>query len=246
MDSKDSSPVPPRPPLTGRLALLVSILLPIAAIVAVAVVTASFAPPLGPQLGRESRAALAIRDDVTPFQKWGTRTFTYGQLAANYDRVDYFTQGFDDPKSVEFVAALEAALRGYDVVDVFLLAHSNSYVAWLNSIAPELRRKIRLVYNTGCWGGGQGQSWIEAGADAYVGHVGRSESPIFYVYFLRHWIRGVTIDKAVRESNDATYDVLALTGGLLYRGRPLEDAWQATQAVVFGDCQVNITTGAPQ
>ena len=74
---------------------------------------------------------------------------------------------------------------------------------------PGVRGKIRAI--------------AMSGADVYVGHSGRSESPVFYVYFLRRWLRGVPIADAVAASNENTRTVLATTGGLMYRGRPFDD-----------------------
>lgn len=226
-----------------RVALGVSILLPLVAIILVAGVTGFFAPHFGAEPGRKFRAAIVIRDDVTAFQKWGTRAFTLGQLGANYDHVDYFTQSRDSQKQKEFVAALEAALGRYEAVDLFLLAHTNSYVEWVQSIDRKRRTKIRLVDNTGCWGAQQSEDWLDAGADVYVGHPGRSESPVFYIYFLRRWLRGMPIDDAVTASNENTRSVLATTGGLMYRGRSFDRAWGATRATISGVKDLSISRG---
>jgi hypothetical protein len=165
-----------------------------------------------PAAGR-TRAAVALRDHVIPFQKWGTKLFTLPHLEAAYDRVFYFTQDRPDDKRAELVGALEQALAGYDDVDLFLLAHRNRYVDWIESIDPALRRKLRLVYNTGCADAYQAGEWLDAGADVYVGHPApRSVSPAFYFYFLRRWTRGWPLAEALVEANQAARRRLGWVG----------------------------------
>ncbi len=112
-----------------------------------------------------SRAAVALRDHVVPFQKWGTRLFTVPLLEEGYDRVYYMTQGHPGDRRAEMVAALDEALAKHDDVDLFLLAHGNRFVDWVEEVDPGLRRRLRLVYNTGCAGGWQAEEWLAAGAD---------------------------------------------------------------------------------
>lgn len=153
--------------------------------------------------GRELRAAVAIRDNVTPFQKWGTQVFTWRYLERYYGAAWYFTQagpGREDQREA-FLACLDRALARYPAVDLYLLAHTNKYVAWVEDLPEEHRRHLRLVYNTGCHNLPQGQRWIGLGAKAYVGHPGESTSSVFYYYFLWRWMRGATIREAADESN---------------------------------------------
>ncbi|HEX73462.1 MAG TPA: hypothetical protein ENN65_09125 [Candidatus Hydrogenedentes bacterium] len=151
--------------------------------------------------GRELRAAVAIRDDVTPFQKWGTKMFTWGYLRRYYDVAWYFTQSRENDQEESLLASLNIALERYPQVDVFLLAHDNRYLNWVAALPAERRQRLRFVYNTGCHNQPQGPRWITLGADAYVGHPGYSLSPFFYYYFLRRWTRGHTIQEATEESN---------------------------------------------
>ncbi|HEX6813512.1 MAG TPA: hypothetical protein VF384_17970 [Planctomycetota bacterium] len=157
------------------------------------------------QHGRERRAAFAIRDYVIPFQQWGTRAFTLPNLQSGYGTVDYVTlRSWGEDRSDEVASRIVKLLETHDAVDLFLLAHSNPFVDWVRKVPAELRRKLRLVYNTGCHDLRQKDLWLGLGARAYVGHVGLSESPVFYVYFLRRWLRGRTLDEAVAEANART------------------------------------------
>lgn len=159
--------------------------------------------------GREHRAAFAIRDYVIPFQQWGTRAFTVPNLEAAYGRVEYMTQReWREDLSEEFARRLGALLETHEAVDLFLLAHSNPFVDWVAKVPPRLRTRLRLVYNTGCYDLKQKDAWLGLGARAYVGHVGSSDSPVFYVYFLRRWLRGSTLHEVVAESNARTTSVL--------------------------------------
>jgi len=151
--------------------------------------------------GRERRAALAIRDNVTPFQKWGTRQFTAPYLDRYYDRAWYFTQTRSGDCKEEFLAALNTALERYPDVDLFLLAHFNNYIRWVAQVPLAQRAHLRLIYNTGCYDLKQGDAWMQLGAKAYVGHPGESASPVFYFYFLRRWSRGMPLKEAMEDSN---------------------------------------------
>ncbi len=150
----------------------------------------------------KSCAALAIRDDVVPFQKFGTRLFTYPYLQSAYAEVVYLTEYSKNEKHKEFVDGLERLLRNYDQTDIYLLAHANSYYEWVNELDSSLRKKIRLVYNTGCSGAEQQATWLGLGAKCYVGHKSsESISPVFYFYFLRRWCAGEKVGVATTASN---------------------------------------------
>ena len=99
--------------------------------------------------GREERAAIAIRDNVIRFQKWGTRIFAWPYLRKHYGRVYYFTQSSTEDKEKEFKESLRTALRDYESVDIFLLTHSNSYYLWVHEIDEHLRARIRLCLQYG-------------------------------------------------------------------------------------------------
>lgn len=185
-----------------------------------------------------SRAAVAIRDHVIPFQKWGTKLFTLPHLEDGYDKVYYLTQDGYGDKRVELAAAVEEACRRYDQVDIFLLAHGNRFVDWIAGVDPALRRKIRLVYNTGCGGASQAEMWLAAGADAYVGHPAlHSLSPAFYFYFLRRWVRGYPLAEAVADANAAAARVLDWVG----QAGPLTDA----TARLVGQPDLWVAGGSP-
>lgn len=210
-----------------RLALVLTPLLAVAALALVVVVGDR---PILRQRSLDTgttRAAVAIRDHVIPFQKWGTKLFTLPHLEDSYDKVYYLTQATFGDKRAELAAAVEDALRHYDEVDIFLLAHGNFFIHWIDGIDPALREKIRLVYNTGCSNASQGAMWLEAGADAYVGHPAlHSVSPAFYFYFLRRWVRGYPLAEAVSEANQAAARRLDWFG----QASPLTDA----TALLFG------------
>ena len=204
-----------------RLALALTALLAVAALAIVVLVGDR---PILRQRSLDTgvtRAAVAIRDHVIPFQKWGTKLFTVPHLEDGYDRVFYLTQDGYGDKQVELAQAVEDALRRYDQVDIFLLAHGNRFIDWIAEVDPAVRHKIRLVYNTGCGGASQGAMWLSAGADAYVGHPAiHSLSPAFYFYFLRRWVRGYSLAEAVAEANRAAARRLEWFG----QAGPLTDA----------------------
>lgn len=188
------------------------------------------------------RAAVALRDNVSPFQKWGSRNFTIDNLNAAYDRTWYFTQNPEYNRKAEVLEALNRALVEYDAVDLFLLAHGNRFYEWVREIPAERRAKLRLVYNTGCENLDQHRMWLALGAKTYVGHPGVSMSPIFYVYFLRRWTSGWTVAEATREGNLRMRGVL---GRVQFASAGILDAdelYRSSEAAVFGDA--GLTMGA--
>jgi hypothetical protein len=186
------------------------------------------------------RAAIAMRDDVVPFQKWGTRIFTLPYLESYYERTFYFTQSPTNDTRQAFTTTLTAALTQYDSVDLFLLAHSNHYIDWVATIDSSLRSKLRLVYNTGCYDAAQAQAWLQLGAQTAVAHPGLSDSPVFYFFFLRRWTLGARLDQVVAASNQRMRDVFAI-GGAATGGQLDPDAHYAnSQAHCFGACTITI------
>ena len=73
--------------MTKGKAVAVAVLLAGLAYGAVTALTERVCPDTGVPPGRERRAALAIRDNVTPFQKWGSRQFTAPYLERYYDQI---------------------------------------------------------------------------------------------------------------------------------------------------------------
>ena len=213
----------PRPvsPDRPRLALAATLVLVASALAAV-VAMGDRPVPQRREPGPRTRAAVALRDHVIPFQKWGTKLFTVPHLEEGYDHVAYLTQASPGDRRPEMVAALEQALARYDDVDLFLLAHGNRFVEWVEAIDPALRAKLRLVYNTGCGGARQAEEWLAVGADVYVGHPAiQSISPAFYLFFLRRWVRGWPLAESVEAANRSAARRLAwfgMAGGIFDAG----------------------------
>jgi hypothetical protein len=214
--------------------------LAIGAVSAVLALTESPALSTAVPPGRPERAAIAVRDNVTPFQKWGTREFTLPYLERYYDRAWYFTQSRSEDCRSEFSSALTEALQRYPAVDLFLLAHSNHYLRWVADLPPEKRARLRLVYNTGCFDLSQGRDWIGLGAKAYVGHVGESASPVFYVYFLRRWTRGTSLQEAVGESNRRMAGAFGRASALSFGNLDAERLGRESEAHIDGNGSIRI------
>lgn len=187
-----------------------------------------------------SRAAVALRDDVIPFQKWGTKVFTLPYLEQYYDYTVYLTQSSSDVTQQEFIAALTQALARYDSVDIFLLAHTNRYIDWVATIAPDLRAKIRLVYNTGCYDAAQAQAWLQLGAHTAVAHPGLSDSPVFYFFFLRRWTLGEPLDQVVVASNTRMHSVFEMAGAATQHALDPDERFANSQALCVGACGIRI------
>ncbi len=162
-----------------------------------------FESPIRPEKHHDKKyAAITIRDNVSSFEKFGTRLFTIPYLNKHYNQVVYHTEGYKEEKRENFISDLTTLLNQYDSVDIFLLAHGNYYYVWLQEISHDLRKKIRLVYNTACSGSMQEEEWKRLGVNKYVAHKSQvSASPLFYFYFLRRYCNGYPLEKAVNESN---------------------------------------------
>jgi hypothetical protein len=179
-------------------------------------------------------AAIAIRDNVIPFQKFGTRLFTTSYLEKYYDTVFYFTEFSPGEKDSAFKAAVQFSTDHYNHTDIFLLAHTNFYHILLANLPKENAARIRLVYNTGCNGAGLGKFWTETGTTTYIGHIGTSYSPVFYFYFLRRWCNGSTIQEAVDESNRITAEKLMMYSLFLPDNTGLRKLIKETYALKTG------------
>jgi len=147
-------------------------------------------------------SAIVIRDNVTPFQKIGSRIFTVPYLREKYGHYAYFTQYYKDDKKEAFTDSLYRFLNRYDSVDLYLLAHANYYYSWLDTFPKNLLKKIRMVYNTGCGDANQANLWLSMGVSSYIGHNGlKSQSPVFYFFFLRRITASDNIKTAVEDAN---------------------------------------------
>ncbi len=62
---------------------------------------------------KQKRAAIAIRDDVILFQKFGSKLFTLPSLGKYYEEVYYFTEYAVDDKKEEFLEGLKQAINNY-------------------------------------------------------------------------------------------------------------------------------------
>jgi hypothetical protein len=190
--------------------------------------------------GKELRAALAIRDNVTPFQKWGSEVFTLRYLKRYYGGAWYFTQSKKGDLEQEITSCLNNALEHYPHVDLYLLAHTNEYINWVAGLPEERRQRLRLVYNTGCYNQSQGPKWLELGAKAYVGHPGESWSSLFYYFFLRHWTRRGTIHEAVDASNHLTERTLEEWEVITFGHWTAASLMRESVASSYGDAQLRL------
>ena len=195
---------------------------------------------LGAPAGAERRAALAIRDDVPAFQKWGTKIFTRPYLGRYYGRSCYFTQGSARDEKEAFQDCLQRLLERYEAVDIFLLAHTNDYVAWVGELDRPLTARLRLVYNTGCTDASQSGTWLSLGARTYIGHPGKSESPPFYLYFLRRWTVGWPAGKATEYANERAHKAFLRAERVAPNKVDADRIWRGTEAICFGDTDTTI------
>jgi hypothetical protein len=106
--------------------------------------------------------------------------FTLPTLERHHDDVEYFTLDHPLEQEARIAVAFEQLAPKNDRVDVLVLAHSNALHEQFAMLAPDLRHKLGLVYDTGCADAVQSNAWLELGARVHVGHPGAlSVSPLF-------------------------------------------------------------------
>src|ERR1051325_2233184 len=225
-------------PMPRTIAAIIALLAPCLAYLAVLSMTERWLIGDTPSAGKEQRAALALRDNVTPFQKWGSRQFTWPYLQKHYDAAWYFTQSNSNDCKMEFQSSLATALAQFSHVDLYLLAHDNQFVRWVAELPAHRRARLRLVYNTGCRDLQQGPMWLNLGAKAYVGHPGVSASPVFYFHFLRRWTRGVILQDAIDESNALMRSTLSRVELLSFGAVDAASLSQESEAFCHGDIRL--------
>lgn len=159
----------------------------------------------------EKIAAIALRDNVSPFEKRGSALFTIPYLKKFYGRFTYLEAEQDWVTPGEFCPHAEKLLQQSDSLDVFILSHGNVFYEWFSHMDTALRKRVRLVYNTGCNNDSQCVAYKKRDARFYVGHTGENSlSPVFYVYFLRRLFWSKNIPAAVEAANSRTERVLSM------------------------------------
>jgi hypothetical protein len=182
---------------------------------------------------KKNLAAVAIRDSVPLYQQAATRAFALSYLPQYYDKVYYTTQKHYFDKQKIFIQHMQEALENYSEVDIYILAHGGKpFAAWVEKIPARWRKKIRLVYNSGCGSANESEKWLNIGAKTYIAHQGsKSISPIFLFYFLRRFTRGVELAEAYQEAND--YCLYRLNQLEEYTGFPSHLPEFDSQAYIF-------------
>ncbi|MBS2027584.1 MAG: hypothetical protein JST54_06755 [Deltaproteobacteria bacterium] len=194
-------------------------------------------------------AAVAYRDAVPTWQRLGTRAFAKHELDGTYDALTYLQSDDLGPAAPMMLhAALERALRENRAVDLFLFVNGGSEALdAVRELAPELRAKLRLVYNTGGGGAWQASEWHALGAKAYLSHPGSGNLAPFFVFdFLRNWSDGQSLSDAVAHSNTALHHRLSgftapwilSAAGFNARTEDLPYWEEATRAQITGDDSV--------
>ncbi|TND09093.1 MAG: hypothetical protein FD123_1496 [Bacteroidetes bacterium] len=215
-------------------ALLFSFLFPLLCLLLVVFLTDRPLSLLPKTALKNKRAVLAVRDDVTPLQKTGSRLFTLGLLDETYSHTCYITENDDDHRAFE--DSLHRLLIQYDTVDIFLLAHGNYYYEYASRIDSVLRQKIGLVYNTGCGNAWQWTEWIARGADTYIGHTGgQSSSPYFYFFFLRRWCAGENVLESTMHAN-----MLMRKKLVLFAGETGNEISNESEALIYGNRSIKL------
>ena len=135
---------------------------------------------------------------------------------------------------------LPRLLRRMNAVDIFIASHSNIYDMLIDDLPASLRRKIRLVYNTGCSDARRSRQWLDLGVGAYVGHAGFSFSVHFLDSFRHWWWAGYSLERAVARGNRAMADVLDSHLGEALTGGDTEEEIESSRAHCRGDCGITI------
>ena len=159
-------------------------------------------PLLTGSSGRIKNAAVYVIADNPGFQYFTTNFVEPLIGAYEIGKVfDFDEEDTSDVKS-EFLKNLTFSLNKGRTVDLFILGHTNSYSKMLAGIPRDLRKKIRLVYNSGCYNVDDGPNLLSSyGIQAYVGHFGFSASPLFLNKFIYNWLGSYYLRAAVARTN---------------------------------------------
>lgn len=114
------------------------------------------------------------------------------------------------PNVEEVQRRLIMALEKNDVVDFFMFGHGGRTQLYdmMSAVPSDLRKKIRLVYSSGCSDYDSVCKVLDKAGKVYVSHHETSCSPIFATRFLQQWISGQSIAKAVEDGNNFSKDVI--------------------------------------
>ena len=142
----------------------------------------------------------------------------------------------------QFSDKVISMLEQNDALDIYILGHTNYADHFLLSQIPEkLRRKIRLVYNTGCSDGREKniKSWIEQKVSAVVAHSEYTWSPLFMYRFLINWNLGYSIADSVSNTNyELALSPFANVVNALDRHANPDGIFDGTMATFLGDTGV--------
>ena len=195
---------------------------------------------------RSLGAAIALRDRVDESEILITWTFVRPRLEAAYAEVACITQEeravfSPGDKEQEFTETITGLAARHPFVDVYLLAHTNLIVDWVETLPESVRAKLRMVYNSGCYGGSQADRWGALGADAYVAHPSAASHAGFFVCFLRRWPRGERLADVVSAANGAQDRLFVHLSTLDPSFGWAREHWLASRASVHGREDLTLT-----
>lgn len=154
-------------------------------------------------------SAIAVRDNVSAFEKRGSALFTLPYLEKFYYDFDYIESATDWITPSQVRPSMERLLNKSDSLDVYILSHGNKFYQWFSGMDTSLRKRIRLVYNTGCENDSQRLVYKNKNVRFYVGHSGQNSlSPVFYAYFLRRMFSERNVEQAARSANERSARIL--------------------------------------
>jgi len=206
------------------------VLLPLASFL----LAAWFVDPVArPAAHGSTGAAVAFRDRVDEAEILLTWTFVKPRLEAAYAEVACITQGPGDDEA-ELTQAVSRLAARHAFVDIYLLAHTNTVIEWVEALPEAVRARLRMVYNSGCRGGEQAARWREAGAQAYVAHPEAATHAGFFVCFLRRWPGGDRLDDVVAAANAAQDRLLAHLAALSPSCAEARGRWLRSHAEITG------------
>lgn len=169
-----------------------------------------------PALADGAAAVIAIEDNQLTEDIGMAAYMPFLTQSGVYKKVWKFTGR--QRSNERLAAAIKAAAREHDVVDVFLAVHTTDRpTQTMLSLIPAEARKLRLVYSTACYGADvERDAWERLGAKTVVTHVGINNPLVAMPYFLSQWIRGEkvreTIEAGWREEAITTRFALSLPG----------------------------------
>ena len=200
----------------------------------------SFAPPAHANTHHEVGALCITLDVQRAIDNAAYFVFlkeVCGHYSNNLVILQKITHNFRDPSNIlnpVDTKKIKDFLSKNKTVDIFIAGHTNNSAHWfVDLFFGDLRGKVRLVYNSGCFDGSEYSDWTTGWkrvAKTLVAHIGLNYGIPYMPVFTHDYFSGTTIEQATQHGNEVVKKHLKL----LAKIQPLDGD---PNGHCHGDCQ---------